>query len=240
VRTPSRAEDDIRLNQGPGPAPGSLVSAFGDRSFDSEELLAYELGYRVRPHEVLSLDLATFYNQYDYLRTLTVGNPFPENSPAPPHLTVPLNIGNELEGETYGAELAANWQTLDWWRLTATYSFLQIHLHPTSTPPDTTSERTTEGSSPHHQFSVRSRMDLPKNFEIDTALRYVDGLPSLNIESYLVLDVRLGWHATKNLEFSIVGQNLFDNRHLEFKPTTVATQTTEVEHSVYGKVTWRF
>ncbi len=240
VRTPSRAEDNIRLNQGPGPIPGSLVSIFGNRSFESEELLAYELGYRVQPHERLSFDLATFYNDYEHLRTIRPGTPFFEASPAPPHVVIPLRAGNDLKGETYGAELAANLQTTDWWRLSASYSFLQIQLHPTSNPPDQSSERAGEGSSPHHQFSLRSRMDLPKNFEIDTTLRYVDGLPAINVDSYVVMDIRLGWRPTQNLEFSIVGQNLFDNRHLEFVPTTVSTQTAEVEHSVYGKVTLRF
>jgi iron complex outermembrane receptor protein len=56
VRTPSRAEDDIRINQQvlppgtlfPG-APTAVASFFGDRSIGSEKLLAYELGYRMQP-----------------------------------------------------------------------------------------------------------------------------------------------------------------------------------------------
>src|SRR5205085_9969288 len=57
VRTPSRAEDDVILNQviPPGAiAPGSpafLTTIYGNRNFVSEELLAYELGYRFQPHK---------------------------------------------------------------------------------------------------------------------------------------------------------------------------------------------
>jgi iron complex outermembrane receptor protein len=53
----------------------------------------------------------------------------------------------------------------------------------------------------------------------------------------VALDVHLGWRPTKNLELSIVGQNLLDPQHPEFG--TPATRT-EVQRSVYGKVTCRF
>jgi iron complex outermembrane receptor protein len=238
VRTPSRAEADVRLNVQPGPAPGSLVSLIGDDSFDSEELIAYELGYRVQPTKRLSFDLALFYNDYQNIRGLHTGSPFMENSPTP-HVVIPMFAANNLKGETYGSELSANWQMLDNWRWTANYTFLQQAIH-TKGAPDHTTEREIEGSSPHHQFSLLSRIDLPFHLQFDADVRYVDALPAQGVDSYVTMDARIGWQATTNLEFSIVGQNLLDNRHLEFKPTLIATETTEVERGVYGKVTWRF
>ena len=83
-------------------------------------------------------------------------------------------------------------------------------------------------------------MDFPGNVEFDAALRYVDSLPGIGVSSYLVLDLRVGWQATENLEFSIAAQNLLDSKHQEFAPTTIATQPAEIEHSIYGKITWRF
>jgi iron complex outermembrane receptor protein len=84
-------------------------------------------------------------------------------------------------------------------------------------------------------------MDLPMDFELDSWLRYVDNLPSLDVESYITLDARLGWRPKENLEISIVGQNLLDDRHPEFgQPWFIHYVPTEVEHSVYGKVTWHF
>ena len=47
----------------------------GGPAFGSEELLAYELGYRIQPSERLSLSLATFYNNYNDLRSLEQVNP---------------------------------------------------------------------------------------------------------------------------------------------------------------------
>src|SRR5437762_3221226 len=54
VRTPSRIDRDFYA---PSSAPFLLA---GGPGFVSEEVLAYELGYRSRPHERLSLAVATF------------------------------------------------------------------------------------------------------------------------------------------------------------------------------------
>jgi iron complex outermembrane recepter protein len=233
VRTPSLAEDDIRLRQLTG-LPGVQVLLQGDRAFDSEDLLAYEVGYRWRPLERVSLDLTAFYNEYDHLRSVEPGAVL-----AGPPVTLTATAGNKLHGETYGIEFAPKWQVTDWWRLQAAYTFLQMELHRDSGSGDTTSERA-EGRSPHHQLSLRSSLDLPHDVEFDCTLRYIDRLVDFSIPSYVVLDLRLAWRPFKNLELAIVGQNLLDNRHPEFQALIITTERTEVEHSVYGKVTWRY
>ena len=105
---------------------------------------------------------------------------------------------------------------------------------------DVGTERGIEGSSPQNQFALRSSIDLPHGFEFDAALRYVDSLPALHVPGYLELDLRLAWRLSENVEFSIVGHNLLDNSHPEFKPTIIATQPAEIERSIYGKITVRF
>ncbi len=235
VRTPSRAEDDIRLVQ-LTPNPVVFGSIQGSRSFESEKLTAYELGYRLRPHSRVSLDLALFYNAYDDLRSIEPGGIVP----GPPGLgTVPATLANKLHGETYGAEFAPSWQATDWWRLQAAYTYLQMQLHRDPGSGDTTSE-SNERRSPRHQFSLRSVMDLPYRVQFDWGVRYVDSLPAINVASYVTMDARLGWRPTQNLELSLVGQNLLANRHAEFRPSSITTQATEVERSVYGRITLRF
>ena len=76
--------------------------------------------------------------------------------------------------------------------------------------------------------------------EVDCAVRYVESLPGFQIPSYLVVDVRLAWRPFKNFEVAIVGQNLLDDRHPEFQSLFIPIERTEVQHSVYGKVTWRY
>ena len=237
VRTPSRAEEDILLRQ-LSTVPGvQQVLLQGNREFDSEQMLAYEAGYRWRPRDRISLDVAAFYHDYDHLRSLEPGG-FQFGPPGPP-VTAVFTAANKLHGETYGIEFAPSWQVTEGWRLQAAYTFLQMQLHHDAGSGDTTSERD-ERRSPHHQFSLRSSMDLLHNVEFDCAFRYVEGLPDFQIPSYAVVDVRLAWRPLKDLELAIVGQNLLDNRHPEFQSLFIPTERTEVQHSVYGKVTWRY
>jgi iron complex outermembrane recepter protein len=236
ISTPSRAEDDIRINAQAG--PGVLVSQFGSRDMDSKELIAFELGYRIQPHQRVTLDLATFYNLYDRQRSVEPGVFFNEANPAPLHLVVPYTIDNLVKGEVYGAELASSFQPTSWWRLRVNYTAWSIQLHKKAGSQDLLVEGA-EDDSPNHQVGIRSLMELPGHVELDLGFRYVDALQNRNVPSYAVLDARLGWRPTPHWEFSIVGQNLFDD-HKEFEPSYIRTEITEVETSVYGKITFRF
>src|SRR6185503_16016201 len=106
-------------------------------------------------------------------------------------------ISDGLEGESYGVELEATSQILDWWRLNVGYTYFQLQLHKRPGSADLNQEAQ-EGDSPHHQGFVRSRMDLPHNLELDATLRYVDELPHQLVRRYVALDLRLGWRPVKN------------------------------------------
>jgi iron complex outermembrane receptor protein len=249
VRTPSLIESEGELTRqfippftaSPGlptlPFP-AVVLFQGSPNFRSEDLIAYELGYRVQPHPRLSLDAAVFYNVYDHLRSAESGTPSLQAATSP-YVLVPVTPENNLFGETYGAELAAHWQAADWWHWQAGYTFLQMQLHKRPASRDTVLEAA-EGNSPHHQFSIHSRMDLPGKVALDTGLRYVDALPSLNVSSYLVAEARIAWRPHKNVELAVVGRNLLDSQHSEFRSTILKAPGTEVQHSVYGSVLWKF
>ena len=67
---------------------------------------------------------------------------------------------------------------------------MQIHTDPESS--DFNQERILQEGSPVHQFSFRSRMDLPHQFEFDAGVRR-GCRPRVSAPSYVVMDVRLGW-----------------------------------------------
>ena len=187
----------------------------------------------------VTLDAAAFYNVYDDLRTTEfVGAGLDPSLPGTP-IVARLNLDNKAKGESYGFELTASWQVTDWWRLRGNYSFIDLQIHPKDGSNSTDSEDG-EGRTPHHQFSIFSSVDLPWNVHFDTTLRYVDQLPEDDIASYLAVDVRLAWQISRNVEVSIVGQNLFDDRHQEFHPIIIPTQSTEIQRSIYGKISLRF
>ena len=236
VRTPSRFDADLRfrvLRPDPSTPAGSYYEIRGTDDFDPEELLAFELGYRIQPHRRLSLDLTTFYHVYDNLRSFE----FQRQEVAGPFAVKPVEFGNKIRGIVYGSSFAAGFQLTEWWRWSGGYTLLLKDLDASPSSTDFT-HGAGEGNDPTHQFFIRSLVDLPKGFEFDSTVRYVDNLPDPYVPSYLVMDLRLGWRPNENWELAVVGQNLLDNQHPEFG--AASPLRPEVEHGVYGKVTWRF
>ncbi len=249
VRTPSRADHYVIANsaaptcqachQNPSAEllPG-IVRFTGNTDFDSEEVLAYEIGYRTQVKEQLSVDIAMFYNDFTKDRAAGAQAPFLETSPLPPHLVFPYSAENADKWRVYGVEIATDWKPVDWWRIQGSYTYLEMKLRTDSKDPTAELQ---EGQNPHHQISLRSLTDLGRHIELDLWFRYVDDLPDDGVGNYATIDARLGWRPVRNLELSLVGQNLFDNQHPEKGSEQVfASSVTEVERSVYGKITWEF
>jgi iron complex outermembrane receptor protein len=222
VRSPSRIDTEVFAPS----TPPFLLRGGGDR-FDSETVIAYELGYRTELAQRVGLSISTFFNDYDNIRSV-------EPIAGAPGQFIILN---GLRANTYGVELSVAWQPLDWWRLRGGYTFFKKDIH-LGRSGDINRGRG-EGNDPHHQFLIQSMVNLPANVELDSVLRYVDNLNQRGptVPSYVSLDLRLGWRPTPNWEFAIVGQNLLEKRHAEFgAPAT----RQEIPRSVYGKVKWKF
>lgn len=224
VRTPSRADNDLRVRAG-------SASLSGSDQFESETVIAYELGYRTQVTEKVTLDVATFYNDYDELRSK-------EHSDG----TDPLDLyyDNLLSGETYGVEIATHVQPTEAWTLSTGYSFARIQLHCDSESGDTSSEQM-EGNSPHNQVFVQSRHNLSNRLQCDALVFYVDNLPLMNIPAYTRLDLRLGYQVSDQLELSFIGQNLLDPKHLEFNSEENNSDTSGIiERALIARLTYRF
>jgi len=235
VQVPGRNANDITTLLPFPPQPGpAFLAGTGNRDIQAQELLSYEIGYRIQATDPLSFDITTFYNDYDRFITGKVGTPYSVATPTP-HYIVPIVAVNGGRGRSYGIEVASEWHATDWWRLVGTYSLLRIELNQFA------ASLSSEGKDPHHQASLRSSMDLPGNLELDVWGRFVDQLPTFGVSSYFDLDVRLGWKPYKNWEVSLVGQNLLQENRFEFG-TSQFTQTiaTPVPRGVYGQIAYKF
>jgi len=221
VRTPSRIDRELFA-----PANPPFLIA-GGPDFVSEEVLAYELGYRVQPHRRISLSVAAFYNDYDNVRSLEQVNP-----PA----ALPVVFANGQKGESYGAELTADYRVTDWLQFHGGYTALKVQLRPKAGSTDRTFG-STESHDPNHQFFLRSSLQLPAHFEFDASFRYVTDIANQRVPAYGELDLRLAWKPIENLELSIVGQNLLHDHHPEFG---ALSSRQEIERGVYAKILWRF
>jgi iron complex outermembrane receptor protein len=229
VRTPSIIDVDLRINAFVIPGPTPVVSSFfGDRGFHSEELIAYETGYRVRPADFLSADLALFYNRYDRLRSIEAGASFLESDPPPQHLIFPFFLANGLDASSWGVELSANLQAATAWLIQVSYSHLRLNF----------SDDSGEGRDPRDTVWIRSALDLSPEMSLDLVGRYVSRLPAFDLDSYIETDLRLAWrNPARNLEAAIVGQNLIHESHPEFQ---AEASRGEIQRSVYLTLTWNF
>ena len=240
VRTPSRAEHDLAFgtqvgNLGPLPVVNRLV---GNTAFESEEMTAYELGFRTQSGTGMSFDIALFYNDYDNLRSFETvpGPPAPDGFP-PTQLNVDSPIANGLFGETYGVEIAADVQPADWWRIRAAYSYLKMNLHKRPGSLDIISEAE-EGRTPEHQLSLHGAFDLSERSEFDAWLYYADHLPATGVPSFISLDLRFAHRLSRQLSVELVGRNLLDPHHIEVSADPLGTSPEQVDREFFVKLIW--
>jgi iron complex outermembrane receptor protein len=242
LRTPASTDTTERVNLGGFIPPVGLpvaLSVFGNRDFEDETLLAYEVGYRTAITPSLSLDIAAFYNDYDDQQTTEPEPSFIETTPAPVHMVMPFTLENLMHGEEHGIEIAADWKVTPRWTISPAYDFARIHMDLNHPSRDTDTVAEVEGSDPHVQAQLRSHLELAHGLSWDASARFVDRLLDQGVPSYTRVDTGLSWQWKERLSLSIVGQNLAQDRHWEFLDGAGSTRSTEIKRGAYGKVAWR-
>ncbi|MGE0084625.1 MAG: TonB-dependent receptor plug domain-containing protein [Desulfococcaceae bacterium] len=228
ARVPSRAEDagvqDSWFFSSASAEP-LRVRVAGNTELGSESLWAYESGYRFQPAENLWFVTTAFYNEYDDLID------YSRNDSASEDEIMDFRYENIADGESWGIELAADWQILPAWRLQGAYTFLETAIHMASADADAAG--LTKGSNPRNQFSLRSVLDIGRDLESDIWFRYVDRLSDSEVDEYVSLDARLAWRMTPQLEVAVTGQNLLEPDHAEFS-------SLKVERSFHFRLQWCF
>jgi iron complex outermembrane recepter protein len=238
VRTPSGTERDLHVDVAAFPGDDGITNVIrllGNAHQRSENLIAYELGYRYQPTRKISFDWTTFYNHYSDLRSEENLAPFLETVPGPAHLVIPAMYDNKLYGKSFGAEIATTWMAAKDWKLLATYSWLDMSLKPRDGSSDISFVEV-ETSTPRHQASVHSSYNLTRQIENDTSIRFVDRLVTQGTPGYTELNSRLAWRVAP-VEFSLVGQNLLRARHLEYNQPDGNIHSW-VRRSIYGQIRW--
>jgi iron complex outermembrane recepter protein len=232
VRRPSRAEDDVRLYQAASQLnglPGGL-SAFegkwvtgylaGDRDLDSEELLAYELGMRQEfLNKKLSLDFATFYNDYSNLVSLESDDEDPFRQ----------NVNNENNAQSYGLEMSAKYFVNTDFDFLVNYTWFRRDSKTGNTVGDA-----------EHLVFAGANYKVAKGLSWHTTAYYAGNLESDAIAAYINLDTGLIWSVNDKLAISIWGKNLLDPSHPEGNTEYFSDQTYEIPRSVFVELTYKF
>jgi iron complex outermembrane receptor protein len=243
VHTPADTDNSIRLNFAGVPGPGgtpALISLLGSTDFKDENLVAVEAGYRTAVTARISIDLAAYYNDYTSQQTDEPAAAFFETTPAPSHFVFPTTYGNLMNGEAHGLEVFANWRLLDRWTLSPGYAFEQVRMHLDPGSRDTSSVGEADGSAPVNSAQIRSHIALPRRFSWDASAYFVGRIADPVVPSYTRVDTSLSWQVLERLSFSVVGQNLLRDSHLEYVDTHRSVASTLMKRSVYAKFTWTF
>jgi iron complex outermembrane receptor protein len=148
----------------------------------------------------------------------------------------PANLGHARD---FGIEAFANWQATAKWKISPGVSLLRMSVGQDPASKDTIF-LTTPGDSPRQQFEVRSLLNLRRNLEWDSSLKYVAALGTFNVSAYARVDTRLGWHFGEKTELSVVGQNLATGPRFEFFDTSGLLTPSLVARTVFAKIIWRF
>ncbi len=251
VRTPNRTERDASFlfmkTYAPGdptnPFPGAggnavTASLFGSAGLDAETLDALELGWRSQITPRLSLDLAAFAHHYDQLRAAVFTG---YTVLGPGLLMANTTLENALAAHLLGLEASLDWHPRDDWRLAAAYSQARLKV----SDDDLDIVEDLEGSLPRHILSLRSSHDLSERLKLDFWLRRVGArhtthVPERSIPAYTSLDMQLTWAPRKDLELSIVGQNLLDAAHQEYASDIFLTVPVVIERRGSIQARWRF
>lgn len=237
ARIPTRLERDIFIDVS-DPAGNPVVRLLGNEDFAAEELVAYELGYRWRASDILHVDVSLFENHYDGLASLEVGTPFTD--PQDGRTVIPIVNRNLTDGRSRGLETLITFSPFERWRLTGSYSYLDLSLDPAGQ--DINRGKFYDGATPRHQFALGSYLTLPRGFELDAHFRRLTSIRRLpqittgeGIPGYSELDIHLSWRASKQMRLTVVGQNLLHDHHVEFG--TPAARGA-IERGVYVKIVW--
>jgi iron complex outermembrane receptor protein len=234
VRTPTPIEEDMTSTLA---TTTNIRAAFvPNDKFKSEELTAYELGYRNQLTTTLSLDLAAFYNDYQYLRTTAADAEnvmLVNNGIDPIHFLIPFIFTNDMKGTSDGIEAVLSWTVQPDLKLSANYSYLHMSL----TALDPTQE-SDEQLSPEHQAGLKIFWNMTSNWTLDVTTAYVDDLSIIAVDSYVRMDINLSTQLSKSLRMNITGQNLLNHPHREFGGVN-DINAGEIERSIFAKLTWQ-
>lgn len=244
VQVPGRSQNDVRqpavpFNQLPSIAGLPLFVSFaGNPEVKAQELVAYELGYRVQPADHWSFEVSGYFNVYE---NLVYGDPMPSAiflAPSFDHLVMPSVARTGGQGRTHGVEVSAEYRPGTMFRLRPSYTFFEGDL---TNPVEGTYVDLQK--DPGHQVALWAQFDLPNDLEFDAVGRWVGGLRGRfqQIDGYFGLNLRLAWHPSADWEVALVGQNLASPQHLEYvEDTGIRGAVTPVPRGGYLQVSHRF
>lgn len=213
VRAPSRF--DQHAHYGVGPDGPWFVQ--GGPNFVSEVANVAELGHRGELHEKFSYSFATYYHDWDRLRSATAA---------------PVEYVNQIEGEVYGFEFWANLQIASRWQLSSggARQYREFRLKPGSQDPVGVNNDTL-WNDPDYYGQIRSTFKITDKQVLQVSARYMGELINQKVPSYTSIDIHYAFQLHPTLRVSATAENIADRVHHEYgKDKSVAVN--------FGRAAW--
>jgi iron complex outermembrane receptor protein len=84
---------------------------------------------------------------------------------------------------------------------------------------------------------LRSTYDIAEGMEFDSMVRRTGRLTNPDVPAYTSFDCRFGWKVRRDLELSLIAQNMLDPSHPEFG---AAPNRSEIDRSIFAKLVWTY
>lgn len=199
-RVPSVEERDT-LNYDPPTDPPFFQGA-GD--FESETLLASEVGVRTSLGEGAFLDIAAFYNDFDNLQSFELDS-----------TGTITTFGNNASAVARGVEVAFDMDLRPDWRIRSAYTWFEMNFEADSGSFEASFVDDKDGLVPENHVNLRSYYDLSEKWELNSAVFWTDDLPFFDSPSYWRWDAGVTWNPKPDMRLSIGVQNLTEDQHAE-------------------------
>lgn len=256
VQTPSRALTDLNIivSVFPGELPGppsfgtvpainALVLAPTERT-RSEELMAWELGFRQAFLNQFTVDSTLFYSDYDDIRysELDFANPAINILEPVPHNEIYFIRKGGIKVSSFGFESLVRWRCSEEIEFNLGYSFIDFSYKRANG--STFNETLAEESTPTHQAFIEMNHRFSSAANLNLSVRYVDSFKEpmaagdvlQNANVFADMAVTLG--LAQNVKLQIVGNNLFDSETQQTISNAGIDVSTEVPRA--GRVSLLF
>lgn len=228
------------LNPGPLPLYAQLN---GVEDSDAEVVIAYEAGFRADLSSSWTLDVASYYNEYDGLTAASLQSITPLFSPGIPFplgLLANFSLPSSGQTKTWGVEAVLKGEIKPWWKMELSYSHFDYDV-----AIDPASGREYQfiypiNGSPHHQARLHNSFDLADRLSVDVDLRHVSSLTDGVVPAYTNADFRITYHTLGELELSLIGENLLKDRRAEFTQPEYPIPLAYVPRKISIEIRHRF
>ncbi len=205
-RNPSVFEEFFALSVPTGqPTPAAIV-AVGDRNLISEEIIAYEVGYRGRWSDRVKVRLDLFYNDFGRFIELDANGPGQ------------FTFRNLPGGFGYGGEVGVEALVTDWLRAFANYSYQELRADPAVL-----------GLAPHHKANAGLFATFRNGLSASLIVHQVGASETISLPfparavpiraaPYVQVDTRVAYRFRlfgEDAEVALAAANAFNDPHRE-------------------------